>query len=73
MVAEVTLYLQLSLRQTLHTAQLSKSQIVRAPLRGYPRSGARTIDDFKSWSVLLEISLHKGPLFFHVTWVTSMD
>ena len=30
------------------TDQLSKSTIVRAPLRGYRRSGARTIDDFES-------------------------
>ena len=43
LVAEVTLT-----AKTSNTAQLSKSQIVRAPLRGYPRSGARTIDDFES-------------------------
>ena len=39
--------------KTSKTAQLSKSSIVRAQLWGYPRSGARTMDDFDSWAVLL--------------------
>ena len=38
------------------TTQFSKASFVRAPLRGYPRSGARTMDDFASLGVLFVLT-----------------
>ena len=46
MVAEVTLNVKTA--KTNNTAQSLKSSIVRAPLRGCPRSGACTIHDFEN-------------------------
>ena len=52
MVAEVTLKIT---AKTNNTAQSLKSSIVRAPLRGCPRSGA--LRALESWAVILEINL----------------
>ena len=72
MDAEVTLNYNIYDKKYRSTLEIINC-VCPAPI--YPRSGARTIDDFESWTVILEIYVFKKFSYFpcHLGYLNILD